>query len=106
MRRVLEYLVVMFEALIALAAMFWAWRCWRSSEADAFRLGLRGLLTGMTWCAFLHGFLFGVVQTEGPHPGGNAPLLLGFGIVVAFLPGVPVGLIVGFLLYLARRTGS
>jgi hypothetical protein len=102
----LEYLVVMVEGLIALAATFWAWRCWRSSEADAFRLLLGGLLAGMTWCAFFHGFLFGVVQTEGPHPGGNAPLLLGFGIVAAFLPGIPVGMIVGFLFYLSRRTSS
>ena len=99
----MEYLVVMVEGLIALAATFWAWRCWRSSEADAFRLGLCGLLAGMTWCAFLHGILFGVIQIEGPHPRGNAPLLLGTGIVAAILPGIPVGLIVGFVFYLSRR---
>ncbi len=99
----MEYLVVMVEGLIALAATFWAWRSWRSSEADAFRLGLCGLLAGMTWCAFFHGFLFGVVQTEGPHPRGDAPLLLGFGIVTAIFPGLPVGLIVGLVLYLSRR---
>jgi hypothetical protein len=99
----LEYLVVVVEGLIALAATFWAWWFWRSSEVDVFRLVLCGLLTGMVWCAFLHGILFGVFQVEGPHPRGNAPLLLGFGIVAAIFPGIPVGMIVGFAFYLARR---
>ena len=48
----------------------------------------------MAWCAFLHGFLFGMIQIEGPHPGVGAPLLLGFGIVTAFLPGIPLGMVV------------
>ena len=56
----------------------------------------------MAWCAFLHGILFGVIQIEGPHPRGNAPLLLGTGMVAAILPGIPVGLIVGFMFYLSR----
>jgi len=93
----------MVESLTALSATFWAWRCCRSSEPDAFRLGLCGLLVGMTWCAFLYGVLFGVFQIEGPHPRGDAPLLLGFGIVTAILPGIPVGMIVGFAFYLSRR---
>jgi hypothetical protein len=99
----LEYVVVMVEGLIAVFATFWAWRCFRSSESDAFRLVLCGLLTGMVWCAFLHGILFGVIQIEGPHPRGNAPLLLGSGIVAAILPGIPVGTIVAFAFYLSRR---
>ena len=57
----------------------------------------------MAWCAFLYGFLFGMIQIEGPHPGVGAPLLLGFGIVTTFLPGIPLGMVVGVVLYLLRR---
>ena len=57
----------------------------------------------MARCAFLHGFLFGVIQIEGPHLGVGAPLLLEFGIVTAFLPGIPLGMVVGVVLYLLRR---
>ena len=49
----------------------------------------------MAWCAFLHGFLFGMIQIERPYPGVGAPLLLGFGIVIAFLPGIPLSMVVG-----------
>jgi hypothetical protein len=102
----LEYLVVLVEGLFALAATFWAWRFWRSSEADAFPVFLCGLLAGMTWCAFFHGFLFGILQIEGPHRRGSAPLLLGSGIIAALLPGIPVGMIVGVLASVSRRSRS
>jgi len=44
----------------------------------------------MTWCAFLHGFIFAVVLQDG-HDGFG--MLASFGLVIGLIIGTPVGLI-------------
>jgi hypothetical protein len=94
----LEYIVVSAELLIALTMTFVAWRFRRS-----FSLFLFGILLGMTWCEFLHGFFFGVLQIEGPHAANDPGGLIGFGIVASILPGIPVGTALGAVLLFARN---
>jgi hypothetical protein len=45
----------------------------------------------------------GVLLVEGAHPSDDWGTLAGFGIVAAFLPGIPVGLIVAAVVFLVRR---
>jgi hypothetical protein len=94
----LEYAVVLAEFLIALTTTFVAWRFRRS-----FSLFLFGILLGMTWCAFIHGFCFGVLQIEGPHARSDPGGLIGFGLVASILPGIPVGAVLGVALLFARK---
>jgi hypothetical protein len=94
----LRYLLVLVELVLVLAAMSFAWRA-RSSRY----LFACCVLGGMAACAFLHGFCFGVLQVEGVHPSDDWGTLAGFGIVAAFLTGIPVGLIVGAVVFLVRR---
>jgi hypothetical protein len=94
----LEYFVVLAELLIALSVTFVAWRFRRSFSNFLF-----GILLGMTWCAFLHGFCFGVLQIEGPHAASDPGGLIGFGIVAAILPGIPLGAFVGAVLVALRK---
>ena len=94
----LEYIAVLAELLIALSVTFVAWRFRRSFSNFLF-----GILLGMTWCAFLHGFCFGVLQIEGPRAQSDAVGLIGFGIVAAIFPGVPLGAVVGAALVALRN---
>jgi len=87
-----EFLIVIIEGLTALAVTLLAWRCRRSGPLV---LVFYGVLLGMVWCAFLHGFCFGVLRVEGPHAEGNARLLAGFGLVAAIFAGIPLGTVLG-----------
>ena len=49
----------MAELLVALTMTFVAWRFRRSFSPFLF-----GILLGMTWCPFLHGFCFGVLRSK------------------------------------------
>ena len=90
-------IVVEFRKLV-LAATYFAWRA-RASR----HLFICCLLAGMAWCAFLHGLCFGVLQIEGAHSSDDWGGLAGFGIVAAFLPGIPVGLIIGAVIIFVRK---
>jgi hypothetical protein len=61
-----------------------------------------GILLGMAWCAFLHGFCFGVLQVEGPQAARDPGLLAGFGMAAAIFLGLPAGMILGLVLNLLR----
>lgn len=51
------YVIVLTEALLASIATFLLW-CNRRSP----RLRRYSILFGMAWCAFIHGFSFGVIH--------------------------------------------
>jgi hypothetical protein len=94
------YGVVLIELALAIAATSLAWIC-RSSK----RLFACGVLAGMAWCSFIHGFCFGVLRVEGT-PAGPADdwgMLVGFGVISAVIPGVLLGLIVGTLAVAGRQ---
>lgn len=84
------YLVVLIEALLALTATILAWKLRRSNS-----FATCCMLLGMTWSAFLHGFIFAVVLQDG---GNDFGMLAGFGVVIALFIGIPVGLILGKVL--------
>ncbi|HQR06520.1 MAG TPA: hypothetical protein PLN21_06845 [Gemmatales bacterium] len=84
------YLVVLVEALLALAATLLTWKLRRSRLFSTCCV-----LLGMTWCAFLHGFIFAVVLQDG---GNDYGMLAGFGVVIALFFGIPAGLILGQVL--------
>jgi hypothetical protein len=90
-------IIVTIEGLIAIAVSILTWRCRRSGA-----VGLCGVLLGMAWAAFLHGFCFGVLQVEGPKATQDLGLLAGFGVVSAVFLGLPVGAILGLILYSLR----
>jgi hypothetical protein len=94
----LRYVVVFVELVLVLAATYFVWRA-RSSR----HLFVCCILAGMAWSAILHGFCFGVLRVEGAHSNDDWGSLAGFGIVAAFVPGVPVGLIVGAVVAFVRR---
>ena len=97
-QELMEYTVVVAELLLALTMSFLAWRFRRS-----FSLFLAGILLGMAWCAFLHGFCFGVLRVEGPHAQSDPGALIGFGIATSIFTGVPVGAVLGAVLLAARK---
>jgi hypothetical protein len=94
----LSYVIVLVELALVLAATILAWRV-RSSR----HLFKCCVVAGMSWCAFTHGFCFGVLQIEGAHPSDDWGSLAGFGIVAASVPGIPLGLIVGAVVVLVRK---
>lgn len=95
------HVVVLTEALLAIVATILIWRNRRSQ-----RLGLFSVLFGMAWCAFIHGFSFGVLRVKGdrvPDP----DLIAGFGFSFAIFFGIPLGAILGLVLGLfQRRSGD
>ena len=97
----MEYVVVSAELLVALAMTFVAWRFRRSFSPFLF-----GIVLGMAWCAFLHGFCFGVLQVEGRHAQSDPGGLIGFGIVTSVIPGIPLGVVLGAVLLFARKRHS
>jgi hypothetical protein len=92
-----EYVVVLVEGLIALAVTAAAWRSRRAGP-----LFLSGLLMGMAWCAFLHGFCFGVLRVEGPRANHDPVALVGFELTTAIFLGIPIGALLVLLRNLRR----
>lgn len=86
--------------MIALTVTSLAWGL-RSSRP--FVLILCGILLGMAWCAFLHGFCFGVLHVDGRHSETDLRLLVGFGLVAALFFGVPLGVVIGLVFGIASR---
>lgn len=84
--------VVLAEFLMAVAATFLLWGSRQSN-----RVVLVAIPTGMSLCAFLHGLSFGMLQVEGSRA-PDSGLLAGFGVAIAIFPGIPMGLILGYLL--------
>jgi hypothetical protein len=96
-------LIVIIEGIVAFTATRVAWRLRRSGR---FALFLCGILLGMAWCPFLHGVFFGVLEVEGHHADPDLGLLLGFGLVAALLPGIPLGAVLSLALVAASRLGQ
>jgi hypothetical protein len=95
-----EYLIVMIEGVIVVAVTSLAWGLRRSRPSLFF---LCGILLGMAWCAFLHGFCFGVLDVEGRHSEQDPRGLAGFGLVAALFFGIPLGTGIGLVLGAASR---
>ena len=88
----LEYAVVLAELLIALSVTFVGLRFGRTFSSFLF-----GVLLGMAWTTLSTASASACSRLKvitRSDPGG----LIGFGIVAAILPGIPLGVVVGAVL--------